>query len=472
MLFKSKAKEEFQIEDITSDAMKRMIETCVSIYQNKPYWVNKDDHIKTVNFAKSVCSETARLATLQLKIDIEGGARAEWIQKQINAIMFKIREWVEYGCAYGTVILKPNGETIDMYTPDNFIVTDCRNGEITGVVFFNHDVDESGKKFYTRLEYHHLLADRKYEIKNVCYVGASENDMNKKISIDETPWKGLAEYAYGEKIDKPLYGVLRMPNANNVDVDSPLPLPIFADAIEELKDLDIAYSRNAKEIVDSKRMVLLDSDRLLPSGNKVSNTATGFEKSRESLGLPDYVKNVYGSGTDDFYQEVNPTLNTDTRLTGINALLSQIGYKIGFSNGYFVFNEKTGFATATQVESEQSRTIQFIEDIRTRIKACMYDVVYAVNVFGDNMLDSRLYPAEEFLEGIYTDENERKIHIHFGPIYTNAAEDRQRALQLTMQNFYPKEYYLHMYEGLSEKEAEKLVAKATPKEPTLFGQEE
>ena len=472
MLFKSKAKEEFQIEDITSDAMKRMIERCAEMYQGNPYWVNKDDHIKTVNFAKSVCSETARLATLQLKIDIEGGARAEWIQKQINAIMFKIREWVEYGCAYGTIIMKPNGETIDLYNPDNFIVTDCRNGVITGIVFFNHDVDETGKKFYTRLEYHHLLADRKYEIKNVCYVGASENDMNKKISIDETPWSGLAEYAYGENIDKPLYGVLRMPNANNVDVDSPLSLPIFADAIEELKDLDIAYSRNAKEIVDSKRMVLLDSDRLLPDGGKVRNTAAGFEQSRKDLGLPDYVKNVYGSGTDDFYQEVNPSLNTDTRLTGINALLSQIGYKIGFSNGYFVFNEKTGFATATQVESEQSRTIQFIEDIRTRIKTCMYDVVYAVNVFGDNMLDSRLYPAEDFLESIYTDENERKIHIHFGAIYESFAENRQRAYQLTLSGFYPKDYYLHMYEGLSESEAKKLVEEAQPKEPTLWGNEE
>lgn len=474
MLFKSKAKEEFQIEDITSDAMKRMIERCLEMYQGHPYWVNADDHIKTVNFAKSVCSETARLATLQLKIDIEGGARAEWIQKQINAIMFKIREWVEYGCAYGTVILKPNGETIDMYTPDNFIVTECRNGKITGVVFFNHDVDETGKKFYTRLEYHHLLADRQYEIKNVCYVGSSENDMNKKIPIEQTPWAGLAEYAYGENIDKPLYGVLQMPNANNVDVDSPLSLPIFADAIEELKDLDIAYSRNAKEIVDSKRMVLLDSDRLFPDGGQPVKGMTDatLKTKRDSIGLPDYVKNVFGDGQDNFYQEINPTLNTDTRLTGINALLSQIGYKIGFSNGYFVFNEKTGFATATQVESEQSRTIQFIEDIRTRIKACMYDVVYAVNVYGDYLLDEILYPTEDFLESIYTDENERKIHIHFGAIYTNFAEDRQRALQLTMQNFYPKEYYLHMYEGLSEKDAEELVAKAQPKEPTLFGQEE
>ena len=60
-----------------------------------------------------------------------------------------------------------------------------------------------------------------------------------------------------------------------------------------------------------------------------------------TVSFPDYVKNVYGNGTDDFYREINPSLNTTERLAGINALLSQIGFKCGFSNGYFVFNEKT-----------------------------------------------------------------------------------------------------------------------------------
>lgn len=472
MLFKNKAKEEFKVENITSEEMARLIERCADIYRGKPEWVNLDEHIKTINFAKAICAETARLATIQLKIDIDGGARAEWLQKQAYGIMFKLREWVEYGCAYGTVIMKPNGETVDLYKPDEFEVTDCKNGEIVGAVFYNHDIDETGKKHYTRLEYHHLLPNRRYWVKNVCFVGNSKNDTSKRVSIDQTPWAGMWEETVGENIDRPLFGVLKMPNANNIDVDSPLSLPIFADAIQELKDLDIAYSRNAKEIIDSKRTVLLDSDRLLPTGGKVANTAMAFERQKDLMGLPDYVKNVFGDGQSDFYQEINPSLQTDTRLTGINALLSQIGYKIGFSNGYFVFNEKTGFATATQVESEQARTIQFIEDIRTRIKACLYDVIYACNAFGDYTLDSHLYPAEEFLESIYTDESQRKIHIHFGSIYSNFAEDRSRAYQLTLGNFYPKEYYLHMYEGLSEEEAKKLVAEAQPKTPTLFATEE
>lgn len=77
--------------------------------------------------------------------------------------------------------------------------------------------------------------------------------------MEDTP--GILK-ASGEPLDGPLFGVLRMPQANNVDISSPLGLPVFYDAVEELKDLDVAYSRNAGEIFDSKRIVLLD-DRLM-----------------------------------------------------------------------------------------------------------------------------------------------------------------------------------------------------------------
>lgn len=458
MLFKSKAKEEFNIEDITSDEMKRMIDMCANIYRGKPYWVDADEHIKTINFAKAVCSETARLTTLAIGIQIDGSARADWLQNQIESVYYQLRHWVEYGCAFGTIILKPNGENIDLYTPDRFIVTDQSNGEITGCVFVNKEVDAAGKKYYTRLEYHRFLDDGTYAISNKCYVGASENDVNESIDIEKTPWAGLMEEAAIENIERPLFGVLRTPHANNIDIDSPLSLPIFADAIEEFKDLDIAYSRNAKEIRDSKRLVLLDSDRLLPTGGKVYNTITGFTKAREDLGLPDYVKNVYGDGQEDFYQEINPTLNTDARLTGINALLSQIGYKCGFSNGYFVFNESTGIQTATGVEAEQQRTIQFIKDCRDKLESCLDDLIYALSKFAD------LYE--------YAPVGDYKVQYDFGDILYNYEEDKARWYSYVTQGKVPFWYYLTKFENMTEEEAKALEQAAQPKEPTLFGGEE
>ena len=84
MFLTSKAKEEFNIEPIISQSMENMISKCISIYCGKPYWLNEEDHIKTVNFAKSVCSETARLTMLGTKVAIDGSARAEWLQEEIE----------------------------------------------------------------------------------------------------------------------------------------------------------------------------------------------------------------------------------------------------------------------------------------------------------------------------------------------------------------------------------------------------
>ena len=249
-----------------------------------------------------------------------------------------------------------------------------------------------------------------------------------------------------------------MPHANNLDVGSPMGLPIFSDAIEELKDLDIAYSRNSKEVFDSKRIVLLDSDRLLPSGGKVATSGHFFNQKRSDMGLPDYVKNVYGNGREDFYQEINPQLNTDVRLNGLNAILSQIGYKVGYSNGYFVFNESGGIQTATEVESNDRRTIQLVKDIRDKVEGCIERLVYAMNVFADLY---NLSPVGKY-----------EIVFDFGDITYSLEEDRNRWWGYVVSGKVPAWMFFVKFEGMSEEEAKAMIAEAQPKEPRLFGEEE
>ena len=458
MIFNGKVKEEFEIESIISSEMESILRDCANIYSGNPKWADESEHIKTINFAKSICSETARLATLAIGIQVEGSARADWLQNIINRYYYDIREWVEYACGFGTVILKPSTDGIDMYTTDRVVVTGQKDGNITGIVFITQE-EEIGikKKYYTRLEYHRWIKDT-YVITNKCYIGKSKNDVKTEISIEKTPWKGMNEEVGISNLEKPLYAVLKTPHANNVDIHSPYSLPVFAEAIEELKDLDIAYSRNSKEIYDSKRILLLDSDKMLPDGSPIKETLKGFEYTRKQMGLPDMVKNVWGDGQESFYQEINPNLNTDVRLTGINALLSQIGYKCGFSNGYFVFNESTGIQTATGVEAEQQRTIQFIKDVRDKLEACLTDLIYALNAFAD------LYNLSPF--GTY------EIVFDFGDITYNREEDRARWYGYASAGRIPFWYYLVKFEGMTKEDAKALEKEAQPKEPTLFGPEE
>lgn len=460
MLFLSKAKEEFQIEPISSDEMESFVKRCLDIYEGNPEWLNPiDDDIKTVNFAKSICSEVARLTTLSIGIKLDGGTRAKWLQEQIEKVYFNLRHWVEYGVAAGTVILKPNGSGIDCITPDRFKVTAVEDGEITGAVFVDQRYDGKNKKWYTRLEYHRFEGEgeaRQYAISNRCFVGESKNDNGRAVPIEETPWAGLESDVVAVNVDKPLFGVFRTPAANNIDIDSPLGMPVFSEALEELRDLDVAYSLNATEIEDSRRMVLLDSDRVMMNDGR-QPSAAAYDVGRANLSLPKYVRIVNGSDEGDIYHEINPGLNTDTRLTGINALLSQIGFKCGFSNGYFVFNEKTGMMTATQVEADDRRTIHLIKDMRDKMEDALNGLLYALDKFADAY---GLAPV-----GTY------EAHYAFGDITYSYEEDRARWLSYAQSGRVPFWYYLVKFENLSEEEARELTEQTAAKEPLFQGVE-
>ena len=444
----SAAEELFGIKPFADDSMTDPLRDMSEIYYGRPDWLDDDDNIKTINFAKSVCEETARLATMDIGVQIDGSPRAEWLQDQYDrAVKWNLRHWVEYGAAFGTVIFKPTVDGVNMITPALFRVTHVKDGRIVGIVIKDQRYDPERKKYYTRLEYNRPVSEDEYAISNRCYIGESRNDLTTRIAIEKTPWVGLAEDAVFSNVDRPLFGVLRMPSANNIDVDSPMGMPIFSGAVEEMRDLDIAYSRNAKELFDSKRTVLMDSDRLIPGTGKAAQTAMGRQARLDTMRLPDYVRIIEGEGNSDIYHEINPTLQTGERINGINSLLSQIGYKCGFSNGYFVFNEKTGMVTATQVESDDRRTLQLIKDVRDRLQLAIDDLLYAMSKYADAY---DLSPVGEY-ETAYD----------FADITYNVQEDKATWFGYVLQGRAPFWRYLMKFEGMSEDEAKELASEAT-----------
>jgi A118 family predicted phage portal protein len=440
MFFKAKAKEVFDITSQESAEMAEFIDMCEAIYRGRPDWLEED--VKTINFAKTICEEYGKLAMLGTSIKVDGSARGDWLQKQIDMIYFNLRKWVEYATAYGTVILKPNGTTIDLVLPNQFIITEEQNGKITGIVFNNHTTSKDGKTHYTRLEYHRFINDI-YVITNKCYEGINENDLSKKINIEDSPWGGLKDEVGISFLEKPLYSVLKTPIANSIDINSCMGMPMFSQAIEELKDLDIAYSRRSEEIYDSQRTTLLDADRMPVRGNNQSLMAIApeqaWENTKKRMKLPRFIRNVDGSDGKDFFQDIQPELNTTERNVGINAYLSEIGFKCGFSNGYFVFNEKTGMITATQVESDDRRTLGTIKDLRDCLESAIKDLVYALDKFAD------LYGLAPI--GVY------EVVCDFGDITYNREEDRQRWWTYVQSGKVPAWMYFVKFEGFTEEEA-------------------
>ena len=465
-MFSEDAEKAFGIDVPDYTSMDTRIAEWNKIYRGYPEWVDAENGIKTIKMAKAVCTETARLTTLALDIEFDGGARADYLKGITDKIIMpRLRGWVEYACAVGTVILKPTSSGVDMITPDKFRVIHAMNGQIDDIIFQDNyeEGKEGNKRYYTKLERHSFLratVEGKdityYHVENKAFMSKSNGDIGREINLQDTRWNKLQPDVYITKkndgtLNNMLFGVLKMPCANDVDWDSPLGMAIFADAIEELKDLDIGYSRNAEEIDESRSIILADDRLVSMSGQKIG--------AKPSVKLPHYVYNVYGNDTKEFYQEIDRTLKTDQRIAGINNQLSFIGYKCGYSNGYFVFDQKTGMVTATQVEADDRRTIQLIKDIRDCVQHAIKETLYALSVFADLY---NLAPVSEY-----------EVNFNFGDITYNYEEDKQHHYDLAKQGKYPWEEYYVEYLGYSRVDARKLLkmAQKENEQKSLFEEE-
>lgn len=453
-LFKNDAEKVFDVDVISSAKMEAAQQLWKNIIQGTPYWI--DENIRSINFGRFLASYTAKKACLELDVKIEGSARAEWIDSVITAMIGKcFRDKVEDACGMGGIILKPNGNAnvnnaIDYVMPDDYVITaQNSNGDILGIIF--KDGMSRGDYYYTKLEYHHfkdVVIDG--VVKSVCVVenkafkSRSINSLGDNISLDEvSEWRGLEPYVEIENINRLLMGYLKMPNNNVIDYASPEGVAIFDSAITELRDLDIAWSKKGNEVEDSVHITFIDEAALTKrdaSGNRVH------------IKLPRFVKGLRrGTDAASTIDEHVPTMLTSDRIADINSILSMAGTKCGFSQGQFILDRKTGAITATQIESDDSETVETITDIRTAIKKAIIDVVYALDKYADlyditpvgyvNALDDKVASEDVF---------------YFKDLLSTFEQDRTRAYTLVIQGMYSKRKYLKEYEGLTDEEIDNM----------------
>lgn len=470
-MWQKEAQDKFGVETIESDVMKAALDDWVNIYQGKPDWTLPDDKgnvdIESFNFAKKLCNETARLTTLALGITVEGSARADWINSFMESYIARMKnEECEKACAFGYIILKPNGKGIDYVMPWDFCPTHATDGKVDGGIFFDHYHEPGDKWYYTRLEWQRfedVSEDMQiYRITNKTYKATGTNGIGQECSMSETVWANLQEDAAYQNIEQPLFSIFKMPLSNNIDMSSPLGVSIFSNAQKELKSLDIAWTRLEDEIFDSQKKVFLGDMMIDEPGMPVRSkfTANGaIDKAGKTL--PRYLHILPGTSQGDEYHEVNPALQTTDRLSGIDHFLNLVGVKCGYSTGQFVLNGRTGHVTATQVEADDRETIQFITQIRASLQVATDGLIYALDKWADIY---NLAPV-----GVY------EVAYKFDDITVNKEEDKLFDYQLAQNGYMSKARFLVRHMGLTEEEAAAMVAEAQAEQPkeesSLFGEE-
>lgn len=367
---KTEIKKTFGADVCISSEMQRAIELWRQMYEDAPPWLGAG--VRSMGLAAAIASEVARLVTVEMQSEITGSARAEYLNSQYAPVLDSIRQYTEYGCAKGGLILKPyvSGDKIvvDYVQADSFFPTAFdTSGRVTGAVFA--DQIKRGGRIYTRLEYH-SLSGRNYRICNAAYVSDSDSYIGSPVSLQAVDeWAELEEDTTIQNVDQPLFAYFKVPSANTVDVRSPLGASVYSRAVDLIREADKQYSRLLWEFESGERALY------------VSDTA--FQKGKDNKPiLPN--KRLYRAlavedAKGDLFKDWTPTLREENILRGLNAILRKIEFNCGLAYGTLSDVQDTD-KTAEEILASKQRSYTTVCDIQRALEAALNDLIYAMDV--------------------------------------------------------------------------------------------
>lgn len=232
----SKVKDEKGIRNIVDVSSK--MSTAIDLW-NKLYDV--EDKNESLNLAASISGEFARLITLEMKSKVN----SDFLQKQYQKVLNQLRIQIEYGCALGSLILKPyvsdGSIKVSFVQSDSFYpLAYDDSGELTSVVFLEQ-IKKQGEIF-SKFEVHELNGNQ-LRVINFAYVSKDESQRGSEIALADVPeWADIQEDVL-VTVDGPLYGYFRVPVANTVDKKSPLGASVYSKAVSLINEADNMYKR-------------------------------------------------------------------------------------------------------------------------------------------------------------------------------------------------------------------------------------
>ena len=301
---------------------------------------------KTLNMPKKVSEDWANLL-LNEKTDVVYGneEQQQKLWDLLNSVNFwaKGNEGVEKTFALGTGAFVENVDDNDrarfqFVTGNKIYPLSFDQDKITECAFVNVSSD----RFIIQL---HLLDEsKKYIIRTLVFKRDKNNtgdDIGELLSDDIFETRGKL----------PWFQILRPNIANNVDLNSPMGISIYANALDVLQGVDLAYDGFCEEmrlgrsrIFVNKKLIQYDEQGERPT---FDNNESGFYYGGESENAKPF----------EFY---SPTLRTESYFNGINSALNLLSSKVGFGENHYRY-DNGGITTATQVISENSEMFRSLK---------------------------------------------------------------------------------------------------------------
>jgi len=317
----------------------------------------------SLGMAEKVCMDWANLLMNEkVKITLDGEKEQTFIDEVFKENDFEVNmnELQEKGAARGTYAIVPRivnatinaggfvegGKVImDYITAEHIFPLSWRGRAITECAFASEVKVESEKYLYLQL---HVLENGLYEIQNHLFL--SSNGGLDEVAMTNVKGFERVPHVVRTKSDKPQFVIGRYNIANNIEENNPMGISVYANAIDTLKAIDIAYDSYVNEFVLGKKRVMVK-----PSATKTLDGNRVFDPNDVCFYvLPEDV----GDGT--LIQPIDMALRVAEHEQGVQGQLNLLSAKCGFGQEHYKFEHGT-VATATQIVSENSDMFRSIK---------------------------------------------------------------------------------------------------------------
>ena len=350
----------------------------------------------SLGMGKKLCEDWANLLMNEkVQITLEGQKEQDFIDLVLteNNFTVKANEMQELKSALGTVAYVPrvigqeisesgdivpgnaSGIVLDYVTIENIYPLSWQNGYISECAF-SSDVTRGGKD-YLYLQIHRREDNGNYVIENRIYRYDNEQLADEQL-VNVKGFENIPLVVHTGS-DKRQFVIDRPNIANNVNYLLPTGIAIYANAIDVLQGVDIAYDSYVNEFKLGKKRIMVK-----PSAAQYLDGTPAFDPD-------DVVFYVMPEDTENgaVVTPIDMTLRTAEHNTGIQDQLNILSSKCGFGETYYRFDGGS-VATATQVISENSTMYRTIKKMEIVLEQALVELCRILLRMGNTSMNAGL----------------------------------------------------------------------------------
>ena len=423
-------------ESVVSHEMQTQSELWHDIYTNNGIWLKND--VISLRLPTAITSELSRLVFTESEITTDKKSPYKAI---VDDFTSRLDDEFETALAFGGMMFKPylsHGKIfIDMIRADCFAPVAFVGKVMTSAIFISKKT--IGNAYFTLIEYHDFNAEsHTHTIKNKVCKSLDSEIIGWECGFDEvSEWSGLVPEIVFRNIEKPLFSYFRVPSANDIDLDSPLGVSVYARAVDLIRQADEQWARIEWEYESKETALDVSMDMIKENA---------LPKRKNRIYRKYDVDNLDGN----FYNIFSPEIRDSAQFNYFNRILQRIEFNCGLAYGT-LSDPQTIEKTAEEIKTSKQRSYTQVSAIQRNLETAINNLFYAVSVYAK-------------IGGISSENAE--ITCTWGDsVLEDTDKEFQRRLQMVNAGLLTKEKFISWYFHCDENQASEYI----PQADALFG---